>query len=96
MGGREFLDLSPKRVKQTSFPDIAQPAVRNHQAEADGHSTPEPPGPGRPPGTGVEGPVTALWTATCDPDSHRVNAVPTSIELVSQRAAKCQDNNRFW
>lgn len=60
MGGREFLDLSPKRVKQTSFPDIAQPTMRNHQDEADGHSTVNRAGPRLPLATGAEGPVTAL------------------------------------
>lgn len=37
MGSREILDLSPRKVKQTSFTDIAQSAMRNHQEEADGH-----------------------------------------------------------
>lgn len=37
MGGREILDLSPRKVKQTSFADIAQSAMRSHQEEADGH-----------------------------------------------------------
>lgn len=37
MGSREILDLSPRKVKQTSFADIAQSAMRNHQEEADGH-----------------------------------------------------------
>lgn len=36
MGSREILDLSPRKVKQTSFADIAQSAMRNHQEEADG------------------------------------------------------------
>lgn len=38
MGSTEILDLSPKTAKQTSFPDIAQSTMRNHQEEADGHS----------------------------------------------------------
>lgn len=41
MGSREILDLSPENVKQTSFPDIAQSTLRNHQEEADGHSISE-------------------------------------------------------
>lgn len=39
MGSTEILDLSPKMAKQTSFADIAQSTMSNHQEEADGHST---------------------------------------------------------
>lgn len=69
------LTCPQKKVKQTSFPDIAQSAMRIHQEEADGLSSLKLSGPWPLLGVYVEVPITSTLTGDFgDADSYQFNA----------------------